>query len=281
MTIRVTPLSPALGAEISGVDLRDDLDDGTIAAILDAWHAHLVLVFRGHDLSDDEQIRFTERFGTAGTPIRPKKNIAATARDRHPAIMLVSNIRENGKPMGLAHDGEMWFHSDMCYAEVPHKATLLYGVEIPSRGGDTRFANMYTAYDNLPGDLHDRLDGRRALQVHEYRRTERPGVNAVAEGAAHYVHPLFITHPATGRRALFANRLMTARIEGLPADESDRILDILFEISEAPDIIFQHAWRPGDLVMWDNRCSNHARTDFPASERRLLRRTTVIGETPV
>jgi len=281
MDINPNPVSAALGAEISGVDLGGDFDDAEIAAILDAWHTYQVLVFRGQDLSQRDQLRFTERLGTVGVPLAAMPTRGPDGEDVPPGIMLVTNLRRaDGSAFGQPHEGEMWFHSDMCYAEEPHKATLLYGVDLPSRGGHTCFANMYKAYENLPADTRRRIDGRTALQVHEYRRTERPSLGADMSGAPHYAHPAVITHPATGRKALFVNRLMTARIEGMTESESDALLEQLFDVAEDPAIVYEHVWRPGDLVMWDNRCTNHCRTDFPAAERRLLRRTTVGGARP-
>lgn len=275
---RLRIVSSALGAEIIGLDLRRDLDEDTYSALLDAWHEHLVLVFRDQELSDEDQVRFTDQFGPLGVPRRPTMPTARSVREKHPAIMLVSNIRESGRPLGFPHDGEMWFHADMCYTETPHKATMLYAVELPSTGGNTMFANMYTAYERLPKGLKARIEGLKALHVHEYKRAERPDPRKTLDGVAHYAHPMAINHPVTGRKALYVNRLMTACIEGMSAGESEALLTELFDISEDRSLVYEHEWRPGDLVMWDNRCTTHARTEFPNQERRLLRRTTVVGE---
>ena len=280
MNFDVNPLSDALGAEVVGLDLRQDLDDDVMAAIVDAWHRHLVLVFRDQDLREEDQVRFTERFGPLGVPRRPSAPTARSTREKHPAIMLVSNIRENGLPLGFPHEGEMWFHSDMCYTETPHKATMLYAVELPSVGGNTLFANMYRAHESLPDDLKAGLAGRKALHVHEYKRAERPDARERMDGVRHFAHPIFVTHPGTQKKALYVNRLMTAQIEGMAPDESETVLNTLFDYAEDPSLVYAHQWRPGDLVMWDNRCTNHARTPFPDKERRLLRRTTVTGERP-
>ena len=190
--------------------------------------------------------------------------------------MLISNIREDGVPIGSLPDGEMMFHSDGAYSETPYKYTLLYAVEVPSVGGNTVFANMYRAYDTLPGDLKERLSGARAL--HGYHAGTTDKANPAGELSNEIEYPLFISHEDTGRTALFASRLMTLAIIGMEKAESDAVLEQLFDHSEQPELLYEHVWTPGDLVIWDNSCSNHARTDFPSGERRLMRRTTVVGK---
>ena len=281
MNIDPIPLSSALGAEINGIRLGGDLDPSIVAAIRDAWHAHQVLIFRDQALSQEDQLGFTRLLGEIGIPRNAEIEHGPDGETILPGIMLVTNLRrEDGGAYGQPHEGRMWFHSDMCYAETPHKATLLYAVDLPSTGGETCFADMYAAWDGLPAEIRQRLDGATALQVHEYRRVERPEPRDDMSGIPHFSHPVAITHPETGRRALFVNRLMTARIDGLPPGESDEMLDYLFDRSEQADNVYTHEWRPGDLVMWDNRCTIHGRRDFPNEERRLLRRTTVVGERP-
>ena len=166
-------------------------------------------------------------------------------------------------------------------------AALLYGIEIPSHGGETIFANMYRAYETLPDDLARAIEGRKALNIFEYNEEGGYGQSAMelyAErpaGAKCFAHPIVRTHPATGRKALYVNRGMTLCIEGMARGESDALLLRLFDHQEQPRFQYSHIWRVGDLIMWDNRCSLHARTDFPSDERRILRRVTVLGETPV
>ena len=193
--------------------------------------------------------------------------------------MLVTNIVENGKSIGSFGDGEMWFHHDTSYFPQPNRATLLYSVKITSWGGQTCFSNMYQAYDNIPRALRDRLEGRKVLQVHDYKRRERIDVDSVdLSKIQHQEQPIFVTHPATGRKALYVSRLMSAQIEGLSKSESDAALDQLFDIAEDPAIVYEHAWRLGDLIIWDNWCSIHARKDFPREEPRLMRRLTIEGQ---
>jgi taurine dioxygenase len=271
----IRELSPALGAEIIGIDLRKQFDGALFAQILDAWHEHLVLLFRGQQLSEADQIRFAEQFGSLVT-IETRKFIRS-----HPAVLLISNIRENGEPIGAVPDGELQFHSDQCHQERPAAGTFLYAIEIPSSGGDTLFANAYRAYETLPDRLQRRIEGRKALHAYDVASAATSRGGNVAPGGPCYAHPVVRVHPATGRKALYVNRLMTRRIEGLPLAESEELLNALFDHQERPEFCHAHVWRPGDLLMWDNRCTLHARTDFSADERRLLRRVTTLGEKPV
>lgn len=278
MTIPVVPLSGALGAEIKGVDLRAPQDEAAVAAIRDAFDRNVVVVFRDQHLGEDDQLRAAGYFGKVAVRRRP-----ANGRDPGGAwdtpFMLVTNIVEDGKPIGVFGDGEMWFHHDTSYYPQPHRATLLYSMKLPSRGGNTCFANMYKAYDNIPTALRARLEGRKVLQVHDYKRRERLDLDKIdLASVRHHEQPIFITHPATGRKALYISRLMSARIIGLSRAESEAALEELFAISEDPAIIYEHAWRLGDLVIWDNWCSIHARKDFPREEPRLMRRLTIEGQ---
>ena len=273
--IRVRPLSAAIGAEIIGVDLREPLDDATFDQILDAWHRYLVILLRGQKLTEEDQVRFAERFGP------PAKIHTKQFMQKHPAVMLISNIREDGKPIGALPDGEMHFHTDQCHQERPAMASMLYAIEIPSKGGNTLFANAYAAYETLPSDLKRRIEERKALNAYDYDSAANIRGGDISSDAPSYTHPVVRTHPATGRKALYVNRLMTRRIEGLPLQESEELLNLLFDHQERPEFIYEHVWRPGDILMWDNRCTLHARTDFSADERRLLRRVTILGEKPV
>jgi len=272
--VSVRQLSPALGAEIMGVDLRNPIDDQLKQKLLNVWHQHLVILLRNQTLDEDAQVRFAETFGT------PAKNTSGrTFSAKHPSVMLVSNIREDGKPIGALPDGEMHFHTDQCHQATPAKATMLYAIEIPSKGGDTLFSNAYAAYETLPDEIKQRIAGRRAFNAYTTDSTLRS--TNYDDAKSSYWHPVVRTHPATGRKALYVNRLMTREIEGLPREESDAILEKLFDHQEEPGFVYEHVWRPGDILMWDNRCTLHARTDFSAGERRLLRRVTILGEKPV
>jgi taurine dioxygenase len=272
--LAVQRLSAALGVEILGIDLRDPISDSLKQKLLDTWHEHLVILLRNQTLDEDTQVRFAETFGA------PAKITSGRAFSvKHQSVMLISNIRADGKPIGALPDGEMHFHTDQCHQEIPAKATVLYAIEVPNKGGNTLFSNAYSAYETLPEDLKQRIAGRRALNAYTSDTTLRT-VN-YDDAKSSYWHPVVRTHPATGRKALYVNRLMTREIEGFSRDESDAILQGLFDHQEQPKFVYEHVWRAGDILMWDNRCTLHARTDFSCSERRLLRRVTILGEKPV
>jgi taurine dioxygenase len=277
--MQIIPLSDAIGAEIIGVDLSQKLGRGTIAQIKDAWHEHIVLVFRGQKLNVEQHKAFASEFGEVGKHMRPSK-IRNEAAQLGPNVMLVSNIRENGKPIGSLPDGEMMFHSDTPYREQPDKATTLYAIEIPSFGGNTIFANCYMAAETLPEEVKRTLAGKKAMHVFEYGAVTKKG-RFDRENAPHFAQPLFRKHPVTGKTALYVSELMTEEIIGLPENESRELLDFLFAHQAQKQFQYEHIWKPDDLVMWDNRSSIHARTDFPETERRKLRRMTVIDENPV
>jgi taurine dioxygenase len=281
MPLVVKPLSPALGAEIAGIDLREDLSAETFAEILDTWHKHLVILFRNQSLSEGDQIRFAQRFGELQKRTRPPEAINESGHTKYPQLtMLVSNIRENGKLIGSLPDGEMHFHSDQCYLEKPATGTFLYALEVPSEGGDTLFLNMYKAYEELPSEIKARVDGRKALNAYLYDSTTRAvnGSKVDLTAHPHFIQPIVRTHPDTKRKALYVNRLMTFTVDGMDEGEGGALLNKLFDHIEEDRFIYAHHWRVGDLVLWDNRCTLHARKDFSDKERRLLRRYTVLGD---
>jgi taurine dioxygenase len=273
--VQVIPLAPALGAEIRGVDASRPLDDATFAGIRDAWHQHLVIVLRGQDLDEEAQVRFAERFG-ALSPIHTDHHSPTNK-----AVMYIGNRKKDGRMVGALPLGEMQFHSDQCYKERPAAGTMLYGIEIPAEGGNTLFANAYKAYEALPALVRQRIEGRKAVHVYDYGGGVLDRRNMVEpEAGVSFAHPVARTHPATGRKALYVNRLMTHHIEGLLREESEELLALMFETLERPEFIYEHRWRVGDLVLWDNRCTLHARRDFDPAESRWLRRVTIQGERP-
>jgi taurine dioxygenase len=282
-TIKINPLTRHVGAAISGVDISRPIDQSTIRIIDRALDQHVALIFRGQTLCEDDQMRFAGNFGSLGMRRKAPKEIRGGKGETRGHIMLVTNIPDAANTnAGSYGDGEMWFHADSCYYEIPNRATFLYSVELPSTGGNTRVSSMYAAYDNVPQRLRERLEGRRVLQIHDHKRRERLDLDKIViDELRHHWQPIFVTHPRTGRRALYVNRLMTAQIEGLDRVESDAILDELFAIAEDPTICYEHEWQLGDLLIWDNYASIHMRTDFPREERRLLRRCTVAGDVPL
>jgi len=279
-TISVHKLHPAIGAEIRGVELSCPLDDETAHAIKDAWHQHTVLLFRNQNLSEDDQRRFAAHFGPIARRVQPRAG--ATGLDESPDwddMMLVSDdLDAKGKPIGSLGHGEMWFHTDKCYHRRPHRASFLYGIDIPSAGGHTMFSSLYAAYDRLPAELKRRLDSEMVMQGHQYSVGRRIDLSLKLENIHHCRQPIILTNPGSGRKALYVASQNTMWIEGMERGESEVLLERLFAIAEDPAIVYEHVWRVGDLIMWDNLACLHARTDWPQQERRTLRRCTVEGE---
>ena len=272
MTVEIVPLSPTMGAEIRGVDLSRPLDPAVASGLRAAWLDHVVLVFRGQTLDDDALRRSADWLGDPADISMPVHRRG----DDDASIALISNIRdETGAPIGALGDGDMWFHHDNSYTGSPDKATWLYGVELPGSGGSTLFGNCYRAYESLPERLRRSLAGRKVLQVYDYTLKERPDIEDLG-AIPHFWQPAVIVHPSTGKRALYVDRLMTAAIDGYDRAASEALIEEVCAFVERVD--YEHVWRPRDYVIWDNRCSVHARTDFPADERRLLKRGKVAGE---
>jgi len=269
----ITKLSPGIGVEIQGVDCAGPIDEATFAAIRAAWENECVALFRNQNLDEQQESDFAARFGRLGKVLHRHNGGAGV-----PGVMYISNIRENGELIGSLPDGEMFFHADQCYTENPAIATMLYAIEIPSTGGNTLFANMFSAYETLPDDVKRRIDPLKAMNVYDYESNPTHRGSQIRDGVPHFAHPVVRTHPANGRKALYVNRLMTDHIVGMDRAESDELLAYLFDHSEQPQFIYEHVWTPGDLLIWDNRSCLHARTDFSDRERRLMRRVAIVSE---
>ena len=274
-TLSIEPLSPQIGGIVRGVDLTQELSTETANAIREAFHDYSVLLFPAQAIEPDDQIRFASLFGNADGNEKSRAT-ETDRRERRKGIMYVTNIRENGKPIGSLPDGEMHFHADGAHRAIPYRCTTLYAQRLPSRGGETKFANLYAAYDALSDQMKARLEGLKALHAHETSATLRDQVDDQENGKANRaVHPLVATHPVTGRKSLYLSRLMTRYIIDMDRAESDALLAELIEHAEKPEFVHAHKWTVDDLIIWDNRCVNHARNDFPEDEVRLLRRVTV------
>jgi taurine dioxygenase len=282
LTLAIEPLDAPTGARITGIDLGTPLDDAAYGAIHKAWLDHQVLVFPAQTMTEEDQIRFATHWGEM--PLRSRyAGRREEGRRSHESIMLISNIREDGEPIGSLPDGDMMYHSDGQYDEHPYRYTMLYALEVPSSGGNTLFANLYKAYDTLSADLKNRLADVEAQHGYYAGRHVTPEILetlAVTRVDDAWAHPVFTAHEETGRTVLYVSRLLTQSLKGFPEAEGNAILDQLFDHVERPEHVYEHVWSPGDFVIWDNRCLNHARTDFSAGERRLLRRTTVQGVRP-
>lgn len=273
-TIDIKPLSDILGAVIHGIDFSKSLDDQTTKVIQDAFHKYALLCIPGQSITADDQLRFANLFGKGDGGIRGPKAIGAKRTGKR-GVMYVSNVKENGKAIGVLPDGEMQFHSDGAHRDSPYRATTLYAIEIPSKGGDTLFANLYAAYDAMSDRMKERVEELRTQFVYDYDAQERNFTNDRNSVLPKAIHPLVKIHPATGRKALYLSRLMCRRVVDMDPAESEDLLMELFDHAEKSEFVYAHKWSVDDLVIWDNRCLNHARTDFPAKERRMLRRYTV------
>lgn len=262
------------GAEILNVDLSQPIADGTFEAVMEIWHRAHVICLRNQDLAAEDQLRFGRRIGELATIH------TGEFAGEDPAIMYISNVKKNGEFVHALPVGEMMFHIDQCYQPRPAKATILYAMKIPKTGGNTLFCDLERAYETLDDATKKRLDGLQALHIYDYDAGATKTAAQVSSDAPRYAHPIVRTHPVTGRRCLFVNRLMTFEIVGLPADESKALLARLFEHMENPAFVYEHRWKLGDLLMWDNRCTAHARRDFDPEQDRLMRRLTVLGEVP-
>ena len=275
--VEYAKLSKHTGVEFKGVDLRKPLDPKDAKEIYDLFVDHCVILFRDQDLTQDDLVRATANFGALADPGRPAEFFPSGMAKMHPKIMLITNIREDGKPIGALPDGEMWFHHDTIHRDMPTKATMLYSVEVPTWGGETVFSNLFAAYDALPDDLRKAIDGRMAVNAYSFNSTYKDDSNAVA-ARNQAIHPAVRTHDDNHRKAIYLNRLMSQQLVGLPEVESRAILDRIFDHIEQEEFLYVHEWRKGDALLWDNRSSIHARRDFPADQVRLMWRTVLDGD---
>ena len=275
-------LSTALGVEVRGIDIANEISEAEFKEIESAWHQNGLICLPGQALNEEQQTAFGARFG----PLAPWSRFAdkVSPKDqRNPYLMLVTNLKENGEFIGSLAEGDIEFHSDGIYVEEPLAATMLYCLTPTLHGGETAFVNMYMAYETLPDHMKKRIEGLKALHAFTYdstRAEQNEERKTNWDDVAHYVHPVVRTHPVTRRKALYVNRLMTQEITDMDADESREILDFLYTHLENPAFIYEHKWRKGDLLLWDNRCLAHARRDFPANETRLMKRLTIKGDRP-
>ena len=276
---RVVKLHPHIGAEVIGVDLSKPLADETVSFVRKAFADNIVLVFRNQKITSGDQKRFASYFGPVAERLIPPDPSRVKHVPSWDDLMIISNEKdEEGNALGALGQGEMWFHTDKCYVERPHRASFLYGLEIPTDGGHTRFASLCEAWNRLPDSLKHELDGKTIMQGHEYSAGRRINIDAPLDKIHHHRQPLVVTNPDSGRKGLYVATQNTMWIEGMERSASEAMLNTLFDLVEAADIIYEHIWQVGDLVMWDNLSCLHARTDWPKEQVRKLQRCTVIGD---
>ena len=278
----IRPFDAPLGAEVIGLDVAQPLDDEDFAKLHRAHLDHHVLVFRDQRITPSQQVAFSRRFGPLQIHVLRQFQLPSD-----PEVLIISNIKENGEPIGLGDAGHYW-HSDLSYKAVPSLGSMLHAQELPQQGGDTLFANQHTAWESLPRHLQRAVDG--ASAEHSYlakyaelqkRNPWRPNLTqAQIDEVVPAIHPIVRTHPETGRRALFVSEHFTTRVVGLPQDESRELLDALFAHSTRPEHIYRHQWQERDMVFWDNRSLMHLAAGCPDDQRRKLYRTTIEGDAP-
>jgi alpha-ketoglutarate-dependent taurine dioxygenase len=285
MSITVRSLHPAIGAEIRGVDLSAPMDRETFHSVHDAWMKHLVVVFPGQSITDEEHVAFTRFFG------EPEIFHQTIIRSRSvKEIFRVSNVDEDGNLMPPSHPtvqqvslAQLW-HTDSSYRAMPCIGSLLHGVEISRTGGETQFINMYMVFDELPDSLRRTVEGRRAR--HDFGNLHRlrdlkPLTEAEKAAMPPAWQPLVRRHPVTGRKSLYISPIYNDAVEGLDEPAARRLIDNLTEFAAQSRFMYKHRWEPDDVLMWDNRCTIHAVTPHDPTERRVMHRTTIVGDQPV
>jgi taurine dioxygenase len=271
-----------LGAEVVGLDLSLPLATSDLARLHRAHLDHHVLVFRDQHITPAQQVDFSRHFGAL--QIHVLRNFQLPEQ---PEVLVISNIQQDGKPVGLGDAGHFW-HSDLSYKETPSLGSMLHAQELPAEGGDTLFANQHTAWDALPDDLKREVEGLQAehwyLARYDELRQRNPYRPLLTQAQIDEVkpvsHPVVRTHPETGRRALFVSEHFTTRILGVSAQRSRELLDLLFDYGTRAEHVYRHQWQPHDMVFWDNRSLMHLAAGCPDHLRRKLYRTTIEGDVP-
>lgn len=260
--LEVIPTGGALGAEVRGLDLRRELDGETVHRLRTAFLDHCVLFFRRQEIGQADLVRFTRYFGDAVPHVRPQPDRPIEE------IFVISNVTEDGKPIGALGSEEIPFHSDLSYLPEPGTISLLYAIEIPDAGGETMWANGYAAYEALDPGMRSRIDGLSAVHRHSIDALNTPEPT---------MHPVVRTHPETGRKVIYVSPHLTSHIVDMEREDGQALLDELIGHATDPGFVWQHRWEVGDLVMWDNRCTMHRRTPFDDRQRRVMWRTQIFG----
>lgn len=295
-SLKIMPTGNAVGAEIQGIDLSQPVPDEVRKAIHQAWLDHLVLLFRGQSLTPEQYLEGARIFGEpqvgAARKYYEKAGVKSLANSLDtPEVTILSNLDEEGNPTernsGLGSLEVVW-HSDNSYIEQPPAGSCLYSIEVPPKSGNTSFNNQYMAYETMPDDMRAAIEGKKSIQdsTRNSAGVLRPGVSLPTRPSEvpgpH--HPLIRVHPETGRKALYLGRRRdypSQYIIGMDEDESETLLDQLWEHATQDKFKWTHTWKTGDLLVWDNRCAMHYRDPVDSSQRRVMYRTQFQGETPV
>lgn len=296
--ISVVPMNAGVGAEIIGVDLAKKMDDDTFSQVRNAFNTHSVILFRGQRITEEQHISFSRKFGDLVIHI-----LSHQLHPKHPEILVVSNIVENGRNIGSYDAGRHW-HSDLSYSPTPSMGSILYALEVPhdDQGnplGDTMFANTVAAYDSLPEEIKQKVAGLKALFSiekhfnHYFVDKENNGAKMEPlapetktaairqDGKKEAIHPVIRTHPVTGRKSIYVEPGHTVKILGIPEQESKELLELLHAQCIRPEFLYRHKWKVGDVIMWDNAAVQHlAVIDYKLPHRRRMQRTTILGTVP-
>ncbi len=274
MTLRTRPLTLGFGVEISGIDMADSsLDAAIVAEVARLWYDNGVVLFRDQTVGEADVVRFSRQFGELEIHVREEY-----LDPDYPELLTVSNVTRQGAAIGILGDHEVGWHHDQIYQHKPAVGSLLCAFKIPPSGGETCFANLAVAYEALPEAMRQRLAPLKARQSYSYFNSQwsEPTNEEQTNRTPDVLHPVVRTHPVTGRKALYVDPAMTAAIDSLDEAESRALLDELFAWIVRPEFVYEHQWRLGDAIMWDNASTMHRRGEFDPAAERIMKRTTIM-----
>ncbi|MFB0951681.1 MAG: TauD/TfdA family dioxygenase [Rhodospirillales bacterium] len=272
-SLAIRPLSSSFGAEILGIDLSKDISAIDQMVISELWAKHQLLLFRGQSLGEEDLVRTSRYIGDLEIHIRREY-----LSEENPEILLVSNIKKDGRSVGILSDTEVGWHYDQIYLPRPAVGSMLMAVKLPSSGGQTSFADMTAAFEALPDEIKTKINGTKAVQSYEaFNAQFSVATNKTQKKLSPDIEqPLVRTHPISGRKALYICPGMTTQIVGMDAHESAEMLDYLFNWSVRPEFVYTHNWQKGDVLLWDNASTMHRREPFDGNDERLMKRTTIL-----
>ena len=272
-SLAIRPLSSSFSAEILGIDLSKDISAMDQMVIRELWAKHQLLLFRGQSLGEEDLVRTSRYIGDLEIHIRREY-----LSEENPEILLVSNIKKDGRSVGILSDTEVGWHYDQIYLPRPAVGSMLMAVKLPSSGGQTSFADMTAAFEALPDEIKTKINGTKAVQSYEaFNAQFSVATNKTQKKLSPDIEqPLVRTHPISGRKALYICPGMTTQIVGMDAHESAEMLDYLFNWSVRPEFVYTHNWQKGDVLLWDNASTMHRREPFDGNDERLMKRTTIL-----
>jgi len=271
MTLRIIPLSKAIGAEVEGVDLENDASDEVFAEIIEAWREHQVLLFRNQSVGDEKLVAFARRFGELDPA--PYIDAKVAHPPEFPEISVVSNVLVNGEAIGSLGHSDLAWHSDMTFQDTPPVGCILHAWETPEGEGATWFTSLRSALAALPKDLRTKIQSLQAF--HDKSTTSAGTLRHGVEGRAGRFHPFLIRHPTWDEETLFLGRRANSFVDELDDEDGQVLLDQVWGFATKPEFSIAHVWKPGDVVIWDNLLTMHRRDAFPSQARRILHRAQI------